>query len=363
MSPPELSVLLVHYHAPVDAARAVASVGQEAREAGLAVEVVLIDNGSTDDERRLLADLPVRRVGTGENLGYAGGLNLGARHARGEVLAAMNPDVRLLPGCLAALVAEIRAGAAAAGPCFFLDRQERLRIPPTEERTRRGDLAARLAERGPRWAARPRRRWRRHARRHWCAEQPFDSLSLSGALVLFPRRVWEEVPFDDGYPLYFEEDDWLRRLGDRGLAGRYVPAARAVHFYNRSAGREPRSADWFECSRARFERRWYGRWFSPSARLLSPRRPARRFPEAVPLGAGPPVIERLPRAEELWIELALSVKGFPAAAERLPAGPAEPWRLPEDAWTALAAGMYLLQAVDGRGRELARWTFERCPES
>ncbi|MDO1557884.1 glycosyltransferase family 2 protein [Brevundimonas sp. 2R-24] len=57
-------------------------------------EVVLVDNASSDGapQTAAMADTAIRLVEAGENLGFAGGNNLGAERAKGEWLALLNPD-------------------------------------------------------------------------------------------------------------------------------------------------------------------------------------------------------------------------------------------------------------------------------
>lgn len=358
MGSPQLAVVLVHYHTPDLVREAVSALKADLGLTGLEAELVVVDHGSSPEGRRILESLPARRLDPGENRGYAGGIHFGLEHTTAPLVVAMNPDVLVRPGCLQRLAAAVQRGAAAVGPRFFLDLSERLRIPPTEERTRRAELLGRLAERGPGWALHARRRWRRHARRHWQATEPIPSSSLSGALLVFPRRVAEAVPFDPGYRLYFEEDDWQKRLRRAGFATRYVPDARAVHLYGRSTRSEPRADAWFTRSRRRFEHRWYGVFTSWLLHLATPREPSLRFPEAEPLPPGRPEIRDLPRGGGRWMELAPSAKGFPAAAEPLADDFRGPWRLPEDVWTSLPPGTYLLQMTDADGAECARWTFQ-----
>jgi len=68
----------------------------------LTLRVIVVDNGSADDTVQRARDHPdVMCVETGANLGYAGGINVGRRHAgqRGA-LAVLNPDLVLEPGAL-----------------------------------------------------------------------------------------------------------------------------------------------------------------------------------------------------------------------------------------------------------------------
>jgi N-acetylglucosaminyl-diphospho-decaprenol L-rhamnosyltransferase len=356
-----LAVILVHYHTPELAAAAVEALQADLAGTALEVEWLLIDNGSDEAGRARLAGLPVERIDPGENLGYAGGVNLGMARSRSELVVLMNPDVIVLPGCLPALVEALVAGAAVAGPRFYWDRGRRLLQPPAELRTRREELLRLLAGKSAGWAARARRRWRRHARRHWEAREPLPSLSLSGSLLALRRSAWETVgPFDEGYRLYFEETDWLLRARRKGLAGRYVPAAEAVHLYGQSARREPQAEAWFEASARRFRRRHYGGWFVSLLAGLD-----RCFP-AEPVARPPLPAEGLslpaePSAYPLWVEVSPNPAGFPAAAERLAEPRVAPWELPAEILERLPGVELTVQVTAADGRETGRFAQREEP--
>ncbi len=356
-----VSVIIVHYRAPDLAIEAARTVLAECEAAGLRSELLVVDNGDDAGHRERLVRLPGQLVVPGENLGYAGGLNRGVAASRGDVLLLMNPDVMVRSGCVETLVGALDTGASAAGPRFFWDRAERLLLPPAEERSRRAELLGRLAVRSRTAASRLRRRWRRHARRHWEATEPLASTSLSGALLAVRRSAWDEVgPFDESYRLYFEETDWLRRLAHAGRTSLYVPDARAVHLYDRSASTEPRSRAWFRESRGLFERRWYGAPFTALLEGLDRLPAAGRADPPHGGEAGSPAL--LPPELDLecppglrsplWVEISPTPLGVPAAAEiREPVAGRLTWCLPDEIRRRLEPGEYRLQLVDAAGRE------------
>lgn len=341
-----LAVILVHYHTPELAAAALEALRLDLAGSGHEAEWWLVDNGSTPEERALLDRLPVERLDPGRNLGYAGGVNLGVARSSAEAILLMNPDVLVLPGCMPALLSCLESGAAVAGPRFYWDRGRRLLLPPAERRTRRDELMALLAGRSERWAARARDRWRRHARRHWQADRPLRSPWLSGSLLVLRRSAWERVgPFDEGFQLFFEETDWLLRAWRLGLPVYFVPAAEAVHFYNQSAGREPRAQQWFEESAQRFRRLHYGGWFAKLLPMLDRR---------LPRGAPPAPLQEvnLGGPFPLWVEVSPNPAGYPAAAEEVREAPGSSWSLPDEVLERLASDRLFVHVTDAQGREV-----------
>lgn len=355
-----VGVVLVHYHTPELARDAVEALLLQS-DAALDIEIVVVDNGSTPEARALLDTLPARVVGPGSTTGYAGGVNKGVAELPDvDVHVLANPDVLVQPGCLAALVRAMRQGAAVVGPRFFWDRRGGWLLPPTEAIGRREELLRVLASiGGGAWATRARRRWRRHARRHWSAEQSVDSVDLSGAMLAVDASIWSKVGgFDESYPLYFEETDWLQRVRAKGFSARHVPTAEAIHLYAQSTPSEPRAQAWFSESQERFRRRHYGRVFSALLRGLG---------RGLPSGSAVEHVDRESPdnmwpadATIRWIELSPSPGGFPAAGLPLASGTSggEPL-VPETIWERLAAGSYWLRAIDDDGHEVALRRVER----
>lgn len=337
----DLSVVVVHYRTPELLTECLRHLRSGLH--GLGSETVVVDN-SGDAELDAADGAEVVRPG---NLGYAGAANLGVRATSGRRIALLNADVLVDASTLPRLLAELEAGWDVVGPRMHQDRSRRLLLPLNEPL---GFLWA------LRRAAFPHRRstlrrWRRAVRPAWRATAPLATRRLSGALLVFGRSVWRRAgPFDEGFRLYYEEADWLRRVRRAGLRSAHVPAATAVHLYNRSAGAEPRAATWFAQSARRDRRRWHGRLGSRlleaaarwgSARGRGVREPVQGRPAGTFRGPG-------------WIELAATMDGYPAVAERLDADAElrlEDWRPPADLEPEIRGRGLWLRAQGAEGRE------------
>jgi GT2 family glycosyltransferase len=229
--PPGISVVIVNWNGGDALLGCVESVAAEARPRAstgqdvpveVIVEVILVDNASSDGSAAAArAAFPwLTVIDSGTNLGFAAGANLGADHARGEVIVFVNPDARVAPGALTALVgalAEPGAGIAGGG---LVD--PRGRWQPGAARfgalghlvldTTIGRLPARLRMR------------------------PYAVDWVYGTFMAVRGDLFRRLGgFDRAYFLYGEDMDLCHRAAEIGARTIHVPAARAVHAANLSA--------------------------------------------------------------------------------------------------------------------------------
>jgi N-acetylglucosaminyl-diphospho-decaprenol L-rhamnosyltransferase len=261
-----ISVLIVTY----DHADEIDACLDGALAQGPGVEVVVVDNASGDDTvARVRARPGVRLVEMGVNAGFAVGTNAAFAASRGDHVLILNPDCVMEPGCAAALRAHLAAhpdvGLAAA----------LLHDPDgTPQRFARRDLD--LA--GALWAfttvgrrVDARRGGRALARRRyddvWAGGSPSDPVAVfcpAAACVMAARSDLLPAPFDERFPLFFNDGDLCARLLRRGRRAEVVPAARAAHGYGTSVARAQRAdparmrAEWVASLRC-YAARWWGR--------------------------------------------------------------------------------------------------------
>jgi GT2 family glycosyltransferase len=207
---------------------------------GLAHEIILVDDGSTDGTREWLATLtdPAIRVVLNEkNLGYAAANNRGAALARGEFLALLNNDLVLLPGWLPPMLDGFahRSRAGIVGNRQF--------TPDTQALDHRGvrfDLLGRPINDSSRpWFPRAYTRYR----------------AVTAACCLLRAEVFNgHGGFDPAFRNGFEDIDLCLRLGRDGFLHYVANHSRVLHHLSASPTRHAKENENFRLFMARWGR-------------------------------------------------------------------------------------------------------------
>lgn len=201
------SIVIVRYG---DDLRALLAELEDQRSPG--DEVIVVDNKGTAE----LRDHPVvdRWLASPRNLGFAGGVNLAARHAKGDALLLLNPDALPRPGCLERL-RHPPAGWAAWMAVVTLPGGDRINTA--------GNVAHFM---GFGWVG------RLHEPIDGLPHEPYATGFLSGAALAVRRDAWERVGgFPDHFFMYAEDLDLSHRLRLAGLPFGVLPQARVTHDY------------------------------------------------------------------------------------------------------------------------------------
>lgn len=241
----DVSIIVVTWNARdlVDRCLAAAT---GAGSAGVATEVLVVDNDSSDDTvAHVRAAWPgVRVVETGRNGGMAAGNNAGMLAADGRAFLLLNSDCFLDEGAVRTMLDRLDRGEEEdeGGPLGVV-------VP----RLRNEDGSLQRSVRG--WPTPwrlftefffvrrlfPRASW---ANAFYGAGHDYDRPGLvewaTGACLMVSREVVDDVGLmDESFFMYGEEVDWLARMDAEGSgwAVAYEPAAGAVHLGGGSAGR------------------------------------------------------------------------------------------------------------------------------
>lgn len=235
----QVTAFLVNYSSAPDIFECLDSL----RASEHAVELVVVDNASSDDSPDQLAALDdVRLIRSARNLGFGGGVNLGVRTVdpKGAILL-VNPDATLSPDAVKRLVdtLEARPLAAAVGPLVLNPDGT---VQPSKRRFPSWLQAAMHSTIGVFWPGNP------GTRAYVCADLPEDQPSLVGwlsaSVLLLRADAFRDVGmFDERFFFYVEDLDLCRRFADAGHELWFEPRAEAIHAWGGST-RKPTKQLW-----------------------------------------------------------------------------------------------------------------------
>jgi N-acetylglucosaminyl-diphospho-decaprenol L-rhamnosyltransferase len=200
------------------------------------VNVIVVDNASSDGSLEAVADLPAQRIALPHNGGFGHGCNAGWRAGQAPYVLFLNPDARIDTEALDRLVAvlERSSEAGAVAPQInhddgTLDYSLR-RFPRLRSTYARALFLHRIF---------PRATWTDELiREPEVYAQPGSPDWVSGACILVRRTALDDLGgFDEGFFMYCEDIDLCRRIQDAGHELRYEPAAVITHIGGASAPR------------------------------------------------------------------------------------------------------------------------------
>ncbi|MEC9465830.1 MAG: glycosyltransferase family 2 protein [Myxococcota bacterium] len=185
-------------------------------------EIVVVDNGSTDDTATLVRDFDSRitLISLDTNEGFATAANLGIRATTGNFVLLLNDDATLEPGYVHALTLTLRAYPNAASAVGKLLKPH---VHPAHI-----DSAGIVLNR---YALRPLDRGHGDVDAGQY-DTPGTVFGVSAAAALYRRAALDglnEEPFDTSLFAYYEDVDLAWRLARAGWSHRYAPSAVAFH--------------------------------------------------------------------------------------------------------------------------------------
>jgi N-acetylglucosaminyl-diphospho-decaprenol L-rhamnosyltransferase len=200
------------------------------------INVIVVDNASTDGSLKAIDDLNVTSVQLDTNGGFAHGCNAGWRQGGAPFVLFLNPDSVIAPDAVRGLAGVLRENDAigavaprileADGSLAFSQR----RYPRPSITFSQGLFLHRFFP-GAAWAddiVRDERAYAESGSPEW----------VSGACILVRRRALEELGgLDERFFMYCEDVDLCHRLHDAGYDVRYEPSVALVHDGGGSAPR------------------------------------------------------------------------------------------------------------------------------
>lgn len=211
-------------------------------------EVIVVDNASKDGSAEMVEqEFPkVKLANPGKNTGYARGNNIAFEMASGDWLLTLNPDTEVLEGTLQNAVDILKAhedcgalGVKQIGPDG--NAQKSVRGFPGFWGVF-GDISG-LGKLMPNSKLGSYRMKNFDYEREQIAPQPM------GTFLLFRRKALEDIgdpkkPFDESFPIFFNEVDLLYRLKLKGWNCLYTPNVSILHLGGESTKQVRKNMIW-----------------------------------------------------------------------------------------------------------------------
>jgi len=222
-------------------------------------EIIVVDNASADQSAEMVrSEFPeVALIASQKNLGYAAGNNAAFELAEGEFLLTLNPDTEFTDASLDAAL-EVLKNHTSYGALGI----RQLGLDGSVQRSIRGFPT--LFEVGKDLLG-LRNRYRLNDF-DYTREQ--DAPQPMGTFLMFRRQALEDLgdakrPFDESFPIFFNEVDLLYRLKEKGWKTLYSPAATVVHHGGESTKQVRKNMIWeSHTSLIRFLKKHRMRWWN-----------------------------------------------------------------------------------------------------
>jgi GT2 family glycosyltransferase len=229
-------------------------------------EVIVVDNASSDGSAEMVAkEFPqVKLVASRTNTGYAGGNNLAFAAAKGDWLLTLNPDTEFVDDSVDRAI-EILEQHPQAG-CLGA---RQVGVDGKTQRSIRGfpTVLGILGELTRLSRVLPKGALGSYSLRAFDYDVQQTAPQPMGTFLLFRRAALEAVgdpsrPFDEQFPIFFNEVDLLYRLYKAGWSCLYAPSVKILHHGGESTKQVRKSMIWeSHKSLVRFLRKHYRtRW-------------------------------------------------------------------------------------------------------
>ncbi len=230
----DLSVIILSYNTKNltrDCLTRVVQAGEYAGTNGIDLEIIVVDNASTDGSPRMIQkEFPkVRLLSQKKNTGFTGGNNLGMKVAKGDYFLLLNSDAFLGEDTLDLTIGAMKrhsdwgvlgcklvypdglfqpSGGYLPTPLNIVSWMMGLDLVP--------GLRSVLAPVHPGWPG----FFYQDRQMGW----------VTGAFMCLRREVWEKTGgFDEKFFLYMEEVEWCKRIADAGFRIGFTPAFSVIH--------------------------------------------------------------------------------------------------------------------------------------
>ncbi|MBW2998117.1 glycosyltransferase family 2 protein [Candidatus Woesearchaeota archaeon] len=214
-------------------------------------EIIIVDNCSKESPKLIIQKKypTVKVIESKQNLGFAGGNNLGIQHATGEFLFLINNDTVISDGCIEGLLETIQSQPEVGGVSpmlLYYHNKNYIQFAgftAINPYTGRNSTLGEMEEENGQYSS--------------VTEIPY----MHGAAMFLSNKVVQDAgPIPDFYFLYYEELDWSIRIKEKGYRLLFQPEAKVYHKESVSVGKDSRTKVFYMTrNRMWFMRRNYSR--------------------------------------------------------------------------------------------------------
>ncbi len=226
---PTLDILIVNWNAGPQLRACLTSIAQATQTHYHLLNVIVIDNASTDDSAQHLSfPLPLSVIHNPNNAGFGIACNLGAAQTQGDYLLILNPDIRLYPDTLDKLLPFSQTPRMAHTGIFSIqlfDQEGHIQ----RSCARFPSLKLLLPQMLGLDHLFP-QRFPPHFMLEWDHQDSRPVDQVPGGFCLIRRTTFEQIQgFDPRFFLYYEDVDLAFRAAQAGWQSMYFAEAQAYH--------------------------------------------------------------------------------------------------------------------------------------
>jgi len=222
----KLSIIVLNYNGGEIVIKCLQSIKQAKVPDNWQRQILVVDNASMDfslkEIRRKFPDILI--IQNLENLGYAGGMNIGIKYAlenNSEVVMILNQDTLLNRDCLTSLIKTLYSNQniGVVGPVIEFKKNGLSIFDLGGEESTLYHFAIHVNN------------------NKFDILKPVERKFLSGTCLLIKKETFKTVGlFDERFFLYYEDDDWCKRARNKGWHILIEPKAKIFHLLSSSIG-------------------------------------------------------------------------------------------------------------------------------
>lgn len=255
MRKPQVSIIYVNYKCLEDINRSVSSI--EKSKPKVNYEIVVVDNeGNTKLKKYTEGEKNIRYIKSPKNLGYSCGNNLGVKNARGEYVLILNPDTKLKSAVIDKLTQ-------------FLDKNKDVAIAAPVLVNEKGKVIKQISSKiltpikyifTYTFIAKlfSKNKIKNEFLKETPSNKPYEVDVVPGSALMIRKSVFNKLGgFDEKFFLYFEENDFCKRVKEAGFRMYKVPKFKVTHDWKPAEGNISLKKH-FENSRFHYFKKHYG---------------------------------------------------------------------------------------------------------